>query len=139
MQAFGAEVELIHSPRASRRELIPAMMRRAGEIAAETGAFGTDQFNNTDMVDGYRPLGEELLAQLPGPPDIDAFCSYVGTAGCFLGTTGAAANSAAHLHRVVVEPGESAVLSGGRPAPITSRAAASGRGRRSWARATLTR
>ncbi len=91
------------------------MMRRAAEITAETGAFATDQFNNTDMVDGYRRLGEELLDQLPGPPPISAFCSYVGTAGCFLGVSRALTATLPALRRAVVEPGESAVLSGGRP------------------------
>jgi hypothetical protein len=37
------------------------MMRRAAEITAQTGAFATDQFNNTDMVEGVErhviPLG----------------------------------------------------------------------------------
>src|SRR5262249_6646676 len=79
MRAFGAEVELIPSPDGITPELIPAMMRRAAEIAAETGAFATDQFNNADMVDGYRRLGEEVLDQLPGPRPVSAFCSYVGT------------------------------------------------------------
>jgi cysteine synthase len=115
MQAFGAEVELISSPDGITPELIPAMVKRAGEIAAATGAFWTDQFNNADMLDGYRRLGEELLQQLPGPPAIGAFCSYVGTAGCFLGTTSALVEKLPGLHRVVVEPAESAVLSG-RPA-----------------------
>jgi cysteine synthase A len=113
IEAFGAEVELIHSPEGITPQLIPAMVRRAREIATETGAFWTDQFNNTDMIDGYRRLGEELLRQLPGPPAIAAFCSYVGTAGCFLGTTGMLSTKLPALHRVVVEPGESAVLSGG--------------------------
>ena len=113
MEAFGAEVELIHSPEGITPQLIPAMVRRAREIATETGAFWTDQFNNTDMIDGYRRLGDELLRQLPGPPPITAFCSYVGTAGCFLGTTGMLSTKLPALHRVVVEPGESAVLSGG--------------------------
>jgi cysteine synthase A len=113
MQAFGAEVELIPSPQGITPELIPAMVRRAGEIAAQTGAFWTDQFNNRDMLDGYRRLGEELLEQLPGPPAIEAFCSYVGTAGCFLGSSRALAAKLPDLHRVVVEPAESAVLSGG--------------------------
>src|SRR5207344_3335117 len=54
MEAFGAEVELIHSPEGITPQLIPAMVRRAREIATETGAFWTDQFNNTDMIDGYR-------------------------------------------------------------------------------------
>jgi len=115
MQAFGAEVELIPSPMGITPQLIPAMVRRARVIATETGAFWTDQFNNTDMLDGYRLLGEELLQQLPGPPDMTAFCSYVGTAGCFLGTTGLLRTQLPTLHRVVVEPGESAVLSGGVP------------------------
>jgi cysteine synthase A len=113
MEAFGAEVELIHSPEGITPQLIPAMVRRAREIASETGAFWTDQFNNTDMMDGYRRLGDELLRQLPGPPPITAFCSYVGTAGCFLGTTGMLSSKLPALYRVVVEPGESAVLSGG--------------------------
>ena len=113
MEAFGAEVELIHSPQGITPQLIPAMVRRAREIATETGAFWTDQFNNTDMIDGYRRLGDELLRQLAGPPPIAAFCGYVGTAGCFLGTTGMLSTKLPALHRVVVEPGESAVLSGG--------------------------
>jgi cysteine synthase len=115
MRAFGAEVELIPSPDGITPDLIPAMMRRAAEITAQTGAFATDQFNNTDMVDGYRRLGEELIDQLPGPPPISAFCSYVGTAGCFLGVSRALAAVLPRLHRVVVEPAESAVLSGGPP------------------------
>jgi cysteine synthase A len=88
------------------------MRRRAAEIAAETGGFATDQFQNTDMVHGYAALGEELLEQVKG---IEAFCSYVGTAGCFLGVSRALAAGLPSLRRTVVEPAESAVLSG-RPA-----------------------
>jgi cysteine synthase A len=115
MRAFGAEVELIPSPEGITPGLIPSMMRRAAEITVQTGAFATDQFSNADMVDGYRRLGEELLGQLPGPPPISAFCSYVGTAGCFLGVSRALAAALPGLHRAVVEPAESAVLSGGPP------------------------
>ncbi len=109
MRAFGAEVELVHSPAGITPDLIPTMMARAAEIAAEVGGFQTDQFNNADMVEGYRPLGEELARQVPG---LSAFCAYVGTAGCFLGTTRALMPP---VHKVVVEPAESAVLSGGAP------------------------
>jgi cysteine synthase A len=115
MEAFGAHVELVPSPEGITPSLIPAMQRRAAEIAAETGAFATDQFNNTDMVDGYRRLGGELLEQLPGPPAIAAFCGYIGTAGCFLGVTRALRETLPELRRVAVEPAESAVLSGGQP------------------------
>jgi len=110
MRAFGADVELIPSPEGITPQLVPAMIRRAAQIAEETGAFWTDQFNNVDMLDGYRRLGEELLEQVPA---VDAFCSYVGTAGCFLGTSRALRVRVPALHRVVVEPAESAVLSGG--------------------------
>jgi cysteine synthase len=115
MRAFGAEVELIPSPGGITPDLIPAMVRRAGEIAEQIGGFATDQFNNTDMVDGYRRLGEELLEQLAGAggPPIGAFCGYIGTAGCFLGTTRALRAKLPALRRVAVEPGESPVLSGG--------------------------
>jgi cysteine synthase A len=113
MRAFGADVELIPSPGGITPDLIPSMVRRAGEIAKETGAFATDQFNNPDMLAGYRRLGEELLEQLPGPPAITAFCSYVGTAGCFLGAGRALTGKLPDLHRVVLEPVESPVLSGG--------------------------
>lgn len=115
MRAFGAEVELISSPDGITPDLIPSMIRRAAEITAETGGFATDQFNNTDMVDGYRSLGEELLEQIPGPPAISAFASYVGTAGCFLGVSRALTAALPQVHRVVAEPAESAVLSGGPP------------------------
>ncbi len=114
MRAFGAQVELIHSPQGITPDLIPAMRRRAAQIAEEIGAFATDQFNNTDMLAGYRTLGLEALEQLPDPT-LSAYCGYVGTAGCFLGVTRALRQSLPELHRVVVEPSESAVLSGGPP------------------------
>lgn len=112
MQAFGANVELISSPAGITPDLIPAMQRRAGEIVSTTGAFATDQFNNTDMVHGYHALGDEILTALDEQP-IDAFCSYVGTAGCYLGVSTRLRTAWPSMHRVVVEPAESAVLSGG--------------------------
>jgi cysteine synthase A len=113
MRAFGADVELLPSPEGITPTLIPRMRARAAEIAAETGAYRTDQFNNTDMVEGYNALGQELVEQLDGR--IDAVCLYVGTAGCYLGTTRAARDRLPELHRVAVEPAESALLSGGAP------------------------
>jgi cysteine synthase len=115
MRAFGAEVELISSPQGITPDLIGAMMAQAREIASETGAFWTNQLNNSDMLHGYQRLGEELLKQLPGPPAIKAFCSYIGTAGCFLGTTRALRATYPMLQRVAVEPDESAVLAGRTP------------------------
>ena len=110
MRAFGAEVEIIPSPEGITPTLIPRMRARAAEIAAEVGGYQTDQFNNTDMVEGYRALGDEAFEQLDGR--IDAFVTYVGTAGCFLGVTRALRERLPSLLRVGVEPAESPILSG---------------------------
>jgi cysteine synthase A len=112
MEAFGAEVEVLPSPEGITPQLIPRMMERAAEIVKEVDGFATDQFRNTDMLDGYRSLGREILEELEGPPD--AFCAYVGTAGCFLGVTRELRTAAPELQRVAVEPAESPALSEGR-------------------------
>ena len=111
MEAFGAEVELIHSPEGITPDLIPRMMERAAEIVGEVDGYATDQFNNMDMVEGYRGLAREILEQLDGPPD--AFCGYIGTAGCFVGVTRELRTAAPDLHRVAIEPAESPALSKG--------------------------
>ncbi len=113
MEAFGAELELIPSPEGITPELLPRMIERSQEIVEETGGFATDQFRNRDMLDGYKGLARELIDQLDGR--IDAFCTYVGTAGCFVGVTRELRRSLTHLHRVAIEPAESPVLSGGSP------------------------
>jgi cysteine synthase len=56
-------------------------------------------------------LGAEIVQQSPG--SIDVYCGYVGTAACFLGVTGAVREAYPGLRRVVIEPAESAILSGG--------------------------
>ena len=111
IEAFGAKVDLVDSPEGITPTLLPRMMERSREIVAETGGFATDQFNNRDMTDGYAELGRELVEQLDGR--IDAFCTYIGTAGCFLGVTRALRESLPDVLRVGIEPAESAVLSGG--------------------------
>jgi cysteine synthase A len=113
MRAFGANVELIPSPEGITPTLIPAMQARAAEIVEQVGGYGTDQFNNRDMIDGYRAMGAELYEQLEGR--IDAFVTYVGTAGCFCGVTRALRERLPGVKRVGVQPAESAVLTGGIP------------------------
>jgi cysteine synthase len=112
MQAFGAEVEIVSSPEGITPELIPRMMERAAEIVEEVDGFATDQFRNADMIEGYRGLGREILEQLNGTPD--AVCSYVGTAGCFVGVGRELRSANPELLRVAVEPAESPMLSEGR-------------------------
>jgi cysteine synthase len=112
MRAFGAELEVIPSPEGITADLIPRLMERAAEIVDEVDGFATDQFNNTDMIDGYEELGAELAEQLDHR--LDAFCAYVGTAGCFLGVTRALRRTIPDVQRAVVEPAESPAISEGR-------------------------
>jgi cysteine synthase A len=113
MEAFGASVEIVPSPAGITPDLIPRMRARAAELAVEVHGFQTDQFRNTDMIDGYAQLGAEIIERLPH--GVDALCLYVGTAGCFLGVSRTLRTAFAGLHRVAVEPAESAVLSGRAP------------------------
>ena len=113
MRAFGAEVEIVSSPDGITPELIPRMIERSKEIVEEVDGFATDQFRNRDMLDGYAGLGRELLEQLDGR--IDAFSTYVGTSGCFVGVTRELRTALPDLLRVAIEPAESPVLSGGSP------------------------
>src|SRR5215207_10610452 len=112
MRAFGADLEVLPSPEGITPALLPAMRARVAELVDELGAYATDQFRNHDMVEGYRAMGEEIADQVG---DVDAVCFYVGTAGCFLGVTAALRERFPSVHRVAVEPAESAVLSGGAP------------------------
>ena len=111
IEAFGAELEIVPSPDGITPELIPRMMERAQEITREVDGFATDQFRNHDMPGGYGALADELLAQLDGR--VDAFCAYVGTAGCFVGVTRRLREAVPEVERVAIEPSESPVLSGG--------------------------
>jgi len=113
MQAFGADLEIIHSDRGIHPELIPQMVERAAEIVAEVGGFATDQFNNFDTLNGYSKIGEEILEQLDG--EIHGACLYVGVGGAFVGTTTPLKEAWPNLIRTIVEPAESAVIAG-RPA-----------------------
>ena len=113
MRAFGAQVELLDSPEGITPGLIPRMMAHAREIVAEAGGYATDQFNNRDMIEGYLGLGRELADQVEGR--LDAFCTYIGTAGCFIGTSRGLRERIPDVRRVGIEPAESPVLSGGVP------------------------
>jgi cysteine synthase A len=110
MRAFGADVELIHSDQGIHPRLVPQMIERVAEIAEHEGAFPTDQFNNLDVLDGYLGIGRELLEQVGGP--IDGLAVYVGVGGAFTGTWRPIHERWPGVVRAVVEPAESAVISG---------------------------
>ncbi len=112
MEIFGAELEVLKSEGGKlTADLVPRMMARAKEIAAEGPSYATDQFRNPDMVAGYEALGEELLVQLP--EGIHTFCAAVGTSGMLMGTARALKRRWPGVQVVAFEPATSAVLSGG--------------------------
>ena len=113
MRALGADVELIHSDEGIHPGLIPEMMARVAEIVEQEGAFPTDQFNNLDVLDGYLGIGRELVEQIDG--EIHALAVYVGVGGAFTGTARPIRDRWPNAIRTVVEPAESAVISGGPP------------------------
>ena len=114
MEIFGAKLEVLESEGGKLTpDLVPRMMARAKEIAAEIPSFRTDQMRNPDMVAGYEPLGREVVHQAEG--HVDIFCASVGTAGMIVGA-GRALKGVVPMAEVVgFEPATSAVLSGAEP------------------------
>jgi cysteine synthase A len=87
------------------------MIEAARIVAAETGAFWTDQMNNRDQMEAYHKLAEEIWTQTEGK--IDGFVQSVGTAASIRGTGEALRRLNGKIKIVAVEPSESPVLSGG--------------------------
>ncbi len=112
MEIFGARLEVLQSDGGKlTADLVPRMMDRAREIAAQGPSYATDQMRNPDMVAGYESLGEELLRQTDG--DIHTFCAAVGTAGMITGAGRALRREAPGIRLVAFEPSTSSVLTGG--------------------------
>jgi cysteine synthase A len=87
------------------------MVEAARAIAAETGAYWTDQLRNVDQLSAYHGLADEIWRQCDGR--IDAFVQSVGTSGSLRGTSEALRRRAPGIKAYAVEPAESPVLSGG--------------------------
>jgi cysteine synthase A len=112
MEIFGAELDVLKSQGGKlTADLVPRMMERAREIAAEDPSYATDQMRNPDMVAGYESLGEELLRQVNGP--IHTFCAAVGTSGMLVGTSRVLVRQVPRPRIVAFEPATSSVLTGG--------------------------
>jgi len=113
MRALGADVELIHSDDGIHPELIRQLIDRVNEIVEAEGAHPTDQFNNLDLLDGYLGIGRELVEQIDG--EIHGLSLYVGVGGAFTGTSRPIRERWPDAVRTLVEPAESAVISGHPP------------------------
>jgi cysteine synthase len=100
-------------------KVTPALFDRfrsdIAKLAAEPDTFWTDQFRNTDALEGYAGIGRELLKQTGGR--IDVFCGAVGTGGMLLGVTRALRQGESRARIVALEPTESPAMTGGRGGP----------------------
>jgi cysteine synthase A len=114
MRAFGAEITDIPSDNKKiTRELIQAMIAKAGEISQRPNHWWADQLRNEDGADGYTGLGEEIWQQTKGR--VDALVHTVSTAHSLHGMSRALKREKPDLLVFAVEPDESAVLSGRPP------------------------
>jgi cysteine synthase A len=114
MPAFGAELTLIESEGGLiTKKLIVAMIEAAKEMSRAPGTYWTDQLNNADSIAGYHPMGEEIWDQTSGK--VDAFVQSVGTSASLRGVATVLRDRNPATKIIAVEPGESAVLSGGQP------------------------
>ncbi|WYZ35968.1 hypothetical protein EsH8_X_000615 [Colletotrichum jinshuiense] len=114
MAAFGATVDIIHSPDGKiTPELFGSIVKRAKTLAEENkDYYPADQFNNRDCIVGYRTLGEELVSQFP--KGIDAFCGAAGGAGMVMGTATVLKAAALETRVVVLEPASAPFLTTGK-------------------------
>jgi cysteine synthase len=114
MAAFGAELTLVESEGGLfNRELFLRMIETARVLSLQPHTCWTDQLNNRDSIAGYHSMGEEIWEQTGGK--VDAFVHSVGTSASLRGVSTVLTRRNARVRIVAVEPGESPVLSGGKP------------------------
>jgi cysteine synthase A len=106
MEALGAEV--VRTP---AEELMSGAIRRAEEIARDTGAFLPNQFANPiNPQTHYETTAREIWAELGN--SIDAFVAGVGTTGTFTGVARFLTERMPRILRVAAEP-QGSILGGG--------------------------
>ncbi|WP_244113478.1 PLP-dependent cysteine synthase family protein [Burkholderia cepacia] len=112
MRLLGAKLTLVASDNGKQTEkLTKDMIREAHRIAGETGAYITAQMENTDQLNAYTKMADEIWEQTGGR--LDGFVQSVGTAASLRGISRRLREHDARIRIAGVEPAESAVLSGG--------------------------
>lgn len=113
LEAYGAKVVL--SP---VEEGLSGARTRARQLSAGTGAVHLDQFESPELVElCERTVGSELLrSALEDGGRIDAFVMGLGTGATFTGVGRALRARFPSVRLIAVEPAESSVLRGGKPA-----------------------
>lgn len=115
MRAFGADLQIVQSPDGKLTpELFRTMIAKAEQLSHEPGTLWTDQFHNTDAIEGYKGIGRELLEQAG---EIAAFCGAVGTAGMLTGVSRALRAAGSRARIVALEPASCLLLTTGKNGP----------------------
>jgi cysteine synthase A len=111
LRLYGAQVEVVESL-GGMNEAVDA----ARAMASDGDVFLPDQFSNPANPEAHRlGTGPEILEALDG--SVDVFVAGVGTGGTITGVGQALKARNPEARVVAVEPGSSAVLSGGSPGP----------------------
>ncbi len=112
IQLFGGALELIPSEGGKiTPDLIPKMISRAEVLSSEKNTFWARQFTNTDAIEGYRAMGNEISQQLN--KTVDVFCGAVGTAGMMAGVSSALKEINPSTKVVILEPSTAPLISKG--------------------------
>jgi cysteine synthase A len=112
IRVFGAEVRIVPSDGGRiTPDLFVRMREEVQRLLEEPGTFWTDQFNNTDALNGYRRIGDELIEQ--APHGIDVFCGAVGTGGMLAGVARGLRDGGSRARIVALEPASSPFLTQG--------------------------
>jgi cysteine synthase A len=114
MAALGAELTLIPSEGGlATKQLFLDMIEAARRMSQEPHTYWINQLSNQDSLAGYASLGEEIWNQTSGK--VDAFVHAAGAAASVRGVATVLKRHKPGIKIFVVEPAESAVLSGGPP------------------------
>jgi len=112
LAAYGAELVLTPGSLGMK-----GAVQRAEEIAAERRCLLPQQFKNPANPEMHRrTTGPEIIRAMAGR-SIDGFVAGVGTGGTITGTGEVLRQHNPQIRIAAVEPADSAVLSGGQPAP----------------------
>ena len=113
MVAYGAQLTLVpYDGGHITKQSILEMIETARKLSQQPNTYWANQLSNADSIDGYFSLGEEIWNQTDG--EVDAFVQSVGTGASLRGVATVLKRHNPKIKIIAVEPGESAVLSGGK-------------------------